>query len=98
MIALYDNAGNVHARYTYDAWGKPLSITDGSGNDVSGNPNHMANINPFRYRNYYYDTETGFYYLNSRYYDPKTGGLSTLRGRCLYWAGDFSATICLHIV
>ena len=73
VIALYDNAGNVHARYTYDAWGKPISITDGSGNDVSGNPNHIANINPFRYRNYYYDTETGFYYLNSRYYDPKTG-------------------------
>ena len=72
MIALYDNAGNVHARYTYDPWGKPLSITDGSGNDVSGNPSHVANINPFRYRNYYYDAETGFYYLNSRYYDPET--------------------------
>ena len=33
----------------------------------------MANINPFRYRDYYYDTEPGFYYLNSRYYDPETG-------------------------
>ena len=30
----------------------------------------MANINPLKYRGYYYDTETGFYYLQSRYYDP----------------------------
>ncbi|MGN1195544.1 MAG: RHS repeat-associated core domain-containing protein [Acutalibacteraceae bacterium] len=32
-----------------------------------------ANVNPFRYRSYYYDVETGFYYLQSRYYDPVTG-------------------------
>ena len=32
-----------------------------------------ASLNPFRYRGYYYDTDTGFYYLNSRYYDPATG-------------------------
>ena len=37
------------------------------------NNNHIGNINPLRYRGYYYDTETGFYYLNSRYYDPETG-------------------------
>ena len=30
----------------------------------------IGNINPFRYRGYYYDTETGFYYLQTRYYDP----------------------------
>ena len=44
-----------------------------SYNDVSGNPNHIANINPIRYRSYYYDTETGSYYLHSRYYDPVIG-------------------------
>jgi RHS repeat-associated protein len=33
----------------------------------------VGNINPFRYRGYYFDVETGFYYLNSRYYDPETG-------------------------
>ena len=50
-----------------------MSITDASGNDVSSNSAHIANINPFRYRGYYYDTETGFYYLQSRYYDPVVG-------------------------
>ena len=44
---------------TYDAWG---NIVSKSGS--------MADINPFRYRGYYYDTETGFYYLQTRYYDP----------------------------
>ena len=41
--------------------------------DVSSNTSHVGNINPLRYRGYYYDTETGLYYLNSRYYDPETG-------------------------
>ena len=33
----------------------------------------VGQINPFRYRGYYYDTETGFYYLQTRYYDPEVG-------------------------
>ena len=61
------------AQYEYDAWGKHISITDGSGNDVSNNETHIANINPFRYRGYYFDVETGWYYLNARYYDPNVG-------------------------
>ena len=60
-------------KYTYDAWGNPLSITDGSGNSVANNPSHIANINPFRYKGYYYDSDIGFYYLNSRYYDHYVG-------------------------
>jgi RHS repeat-associated protein len=55
-------SGSVVASYTYDAWGKVLSAT-GS----------MANTNPIRYRSYYYDAETGFYYVSSRYYDPEIG-------------------------
>ncbi len=47
------------ANYTYDAWG---NIISSSGT--------MADLNPLRYRGYYYDSETGFYYLQSRYYDP----------------------------
>mgnify|MGYP000100833980 FL=1 len=73
VVRILNSYGRVVAIYTYDAWGKILQITDGSGNDVSGNPDHIANINPFRYRGYYYDVETGWYYLNSRYYDPTVG-------------------------
>ena len=71
--AIADSTGTIVAKYAYDPWGKPISITDGNGTDVSSNATHIANINPIRYRGYYYDTETGFYYLNSRYYDPEVG-------------------------
>ena len=73
VIGIWDNNGNIVAQYNYNAWGKPISVTDGNGNDVSSNPSHIANINPIRYRGYYYDQETGFYYLQSRYYDPEVG-------------------------
>ena len=73
VIGLADKNGNLAAKYTYDAWGNILSVTDGQGNDVSGNPGHIANVNPLRYRGYYFDQETGFYYLHTRYYDPKAG-------------------------
>ena len=55
-----DASGNTVASYTYNAWGKVLTAT-GS----------MASINPIRYRGYYFDTDTGLYYLKSRYYDPQ---------------------------
>ena len=58
----------IAAQYTYDAWGRLLSITNGYGAAVTSST-HIGNINPLRYRGYYYDTETGFYYLQSRYYD-----------------------------
>ena len=50
-----------------------MSVTDASGNDKSGDASFIGNLNPFRYRGYYYDTETGLYYLQSRYYDPEVG-------------------------
>ena len=64
--------GNFQASYTYDAWGKVLSVKDKNGNEIT-DPNHIANINPIRYRGYYYDRETGLYFLQTRYYDPETG-------------------------
>ena len=73
VVGIRNASGTLVAQYVYDAWGNHRQITDGSGNDVSDNPNHIANINPFRYRGYYYDTETGWYYLNTRYYDPNVG-------------------------
>ena len=72
-MGIRNASGTLVAQYVYDAWGNHRQITDGSGNDVSDNPAHIANINPFRYRGYYYDTETGWYYLNTRYYDPNVG-------------------------
>ena len=59
-------SGNVVVEYTYDAWGNVLSVTGSQANTI-------GQYNTFRYRGYYYDTETGFYYLQSRYYDPVVG-------------------------
>ena len=72
VIALYTSTGGIFARYEYDAWGKLLSVKNGYGNIITG-PANFALINPIRYRGYYYDTESGLYYLQSRYYDPTTG-------------------------
>ena len=68
---IYDTKGNLLARYIYDTWGDTLSVTDASGKAIT-DPLHIANINPIRYRGYYYDAETGLYYLQSRYYDTTT--------------------------
>ena len=57
------------AGYAYNAWGNLVSVTDANGNEITSKTN-FAVINPIRYRGYYYDNETGFYYLQSRYYDP----------------------------
>ena len=69
IIGIVDSTGTEVARYSYSAWGFITYISDGEGMFVD-DPNHIANINPFRYRGYYYDNESGLYYLNSRYYDP----------------------------
>ena len=72
IIGLLDETFNKVATYEYDSWGKILSVKDNNGNEIV-NPNHIAHINPFRYRSYYYDRETELYYLNSRYYNPEWG-------------------------
>ena len=58
--------------YTYDAWGKVLAVTNAAGVSQTS-ASFIGNINPIRYRGYYYDTDLGLYYLQSRYYDPETG-------------------------
>lgn len=69
VIRIYDGAGTVVANYNYDAWGNVISVTDANGAAITDST-HIANVNPLRYRGYYYDSETGLYYLQSRYYDP----------------------------
>ena len=66
IVAVYSDDGTKLISYTYDAWGN-FDIEY-----FNGGASSPAAFNPFRYRGYYYDTETGFYYLNSRYYDPQT--------------------------
>ncbi len=74
VIKLIDSNGDCVVKYTYGAWGKICKIADGNGDIISDtDAMHIANINPIRYRGYYYDTETKLYYLQSRYYDPETG-------------------------
>ena len=74
ITGIYDSNGTLVARYVYDAWGK-MRIYDGNGVDKTNDAsyNGIGRINPFRYRGYYYDEETGLYYLKSRYYDPEVG-------------------------
>ena len=89
IIGIYNSEGKEIAKYYYDAWGnqkiKYLVETDSNTieyvdigedfdyNDISNINRFIAYKNPFRYRSYYWDFETGLYYLNSRYYDPELG-------------------------
>lgn len=62
VVKLVDGGGTSVASYAYDAWG-----------DILSSSGSKAEINPLRYRGYYYDTETGFYYVSSRYCDREIG-------------------------
>ena len=66
VVGIYDSTGTTVVTYAYDVWGKVLSVTGTLASTI-------GQINPIRYRGYYYDNETGFYFLQSRYYDPETG-------------------------
>ena len=72
VVRLINSNNATIADYTYDAWGKLLGVTDANGNAITSEY-HIANINPLRYRGYFYDIETGLYYVSSRYYDPEIG-------------------------
>ena len=72
VIALYSWPGYLVASYEYDAWGNIISVKDANGNAITSQT-HIAHLNPFRYRSYYYDKDLGLYYLQSRYYDSEIG-------------------------
>ena len=67
-----DASAVLVANYTYDAWGNVTSVTNQNGGNITTLTNR-AHVNPIRYRGYYFDTETGMYYLQSRYYNPQWG-------------------------
>ncbi|AOR23451.2 hypothetical protein BGI42_06730 [Clostridium taeniosporum] len=73
IIGLFDGTETQIASYSYDSWGKLISIKDGSGVDITNDTESIGYKNPYRYRGYRYDTETGLYYLQSRYYNPEWG-------------------------
>ena len=63
ILGLVDDSGNIVVKSKYDAYGNRISITDTSGCD-------LGNINPFRYKGYYYDDDVEMYYCKSRFYVP----------------------------
>ena len=63
ILGLVDDSGNIVVKYKYDAYGNRISITNTSGCD-------LGNINPFRYKGYYYDDDVEMYYCKSRFYVP----------------------------
>ena len=72
IIALYNAEGKQICTYTYDAWGACMIFRQ-SNVTLTALEDDIAKRNPFRYRGYYYDFETGLYYLQSRYYNPEWG-------------------------
>ena len=65
MVRIVTNKGVTRVTYEYDAWGNITNMTYTNKT--------LADANPLRYRGYYYDRETGLYYLQSRYYNPQWG-------------------------
>ena len=81
IVALLNGAGNVVVSYVYDAWGAPIGKS-GSMAETLGS------VQPFRYRGYVFDEETGLYYLRSRYYNPWWGRF--VNADCIYSANCFA--------
>jgi RHS repeat-associated protein len=67
ITTIIDNGGNTVVKYRYDAYGNILGLVDNSTGDI------ISKMNPYTYRGYRYDSEIGYYYLNSRYYNPEIG-------------------------
>ena len=83
IVAILDENGNAVVSYGYDAWGAPLWCTGELAET-------LGKVQPFRYRGYVFDEETGLYYLRSRYYNPRWG-------RFVNADGAIIQKTCLHI-
>lgn len=91
IVGILDSGYNQVVSYEYDSWGNILSIKDSQGNEIT-DTTHIGLINPFRYRGYYYDNETKWYYLNSRYYNPEWGRFLNMDS----YAGEIGGNILSH--
>ena len=84
IVGILDASGNLVVEYKYDAWGVPSVYF------VSDDDNDLAYDNPFRYRGYVWDEETGLYYLRSRYYSAHTSRFISsdqeLHNRVMIWS------------
>ena len=80
VIRIIDTAGATICTYTYDAWGRLLNSST----------NQIFKANPIRYRGYYYDAESGLYYLGSRYYDPAVKRFINADGAALATINPYS--------
>ena len=77
IISVTEKNGNTIAKYSYDAWGACTVVSDSSNCNI-------ATVNSYRYRGYYYDTETKLYYIQTRYYDPAVGRFINADNLCLW--------------
>ncbi len=78
VTGIYDANGNLICRYVYDAWGNHKVLNaNGVEEDLE---DFVGNLNPIRYRGYYYDADLGLYYLKSRYYDSEVGRFISIDG------------------
>ena len=76
IVELLDTNGDPVVKYKYDARGN-CKVLNASGVEITDDT-HIGVLNPFRYRSYYYDTETNLYFLKTRYYDPEIGRFMTI--------------------
>lgn len=74
VVDIYNQNGTIAAHYTYDSWGNTISIKNRvvGGREIT-DPTNIGILNQIRYRGYYLDIETGYYYLMSRYYNSVAG-------------------------
>ena len=96
IVAMADATGAIKCSYTYNSWGKVLSIAGPSGTPSLTDHTNPANINPFRYRGYYYDAENQLYWLQSRFYDPNTGRFLNADGYVTTGQGLLSTNMFLY--
>jgi RHS repeat-associated protein len=79
-VKLINSSGSLINEYDYDIFGNPITVVENKSN-------------PFRYAGYYYDGETGYYYLNARFYDPKVARFITEDS----YTGEYSDPLSLNL-